>query len=423
MANLPDLLTPPSGQHRPTVLALLLLICAAFGPIAICADEAPPLRLYVDVDLTHTSAVGDAIVLGVRTALAMSDRAEAIEVVPVDHRGNARRSLRTLVGAVADPQAIAVVGGMHSPAYLTFNKEINALRIPVLLPWSAGAAITRQAATPDNWFFRVSVDDAKAAPFLVGQTARAGCRLVDLIVVDGPWGRANAQAAAAALAAWNRPEPQVYTIPVSGGSHLAAEITARIKSAGTDCVIMVATVEASADLLAAIYTNGPPLTVFSHWGIFGQPARNLLPGGEVDAVDLRVLGTCGLHRRYRLEARLAAIDAAASGLAGRPVQIDLLDAPHAFLHAYDLTKLFLKALARAEAQPGWVESGSDPWARRDRVRAAFYRIERLDGLLKTYRRPFTAVSEDNPDGHEALGATDLCLTRFDRNGRVRPLRR
>jgi branched-chain amino acid transport system substrate-binding protein len=45
----------------------------------------------------------------------------------------------------------------------------------------------------------------------------------------------------------------------------------------------------------------------------------------------------------------------------------------------------------------------------------------VHGLLKRYERPFTPVAIGNPDGHEALGFDDLCLTGIDENGHLSPL--
>ena len=38
--------------------------------------------------------------------------------------------------------------------------------------------------------------------------------------------------------------------------------------------------------------------------------------------------------------------------------------------------------------------------------------------MKTYDRPFSDLTPDNRDGHEALGPDDLCLTRYAENGEL-----
>jgi len=36
----------------------------------------------------------------------------------------------------------------------------------------------------------------------------------------------------------------------------------------------------------------------------------------------------------------------------------------------------------------------------------------VKGLIKTYRKPFSVWSDDNPDAHEALDENDLSLAKF-----------
>lgn len=50
------------------------------------------------------------------------------------------------------------------------------------------------------------------------------------------------------------------------------------------------------------------------------------------------------------------------------------------------------------------------------MRDALERLEEpIPGLLKTYQRPF---SSEGADAHEALGADDLCLARYDEAGNI-----
>lgn len=415
--------TETSRGRRPRWRAVWvwLWLAGALCGAPVAASDA--LRLYVDADFTHTPAVGDGIVLGVRTALALYDPGGRIELVVVDHRANARRSLRTLERAARDPRAVGVIGGMHSPPYLMFNDEINALEIPVLLPWSAGGAITRRSAGRGNWFFRVSVDDTKAAPFLVREAATSGCRRPGLVVLDNSWGLGNAELALSAMAELGLPRPKVHVIPISGGPQLSRRIVQALIGADADCAILVANPEASADMLRSVHESGRGITIFSHWGILGQPAAHLMPARDLSALDIRILGTCGLSRTHKMPSYEDRVLDMAATLASEPVELRELTAPHAFLHAFDLTRLFLEALSHG-AEPGsemgdMGEVGIE--ARRAALRDGLYAVRELEGFLKTYQRPFSPVSAANPDGHEALGAEDLCLSRFGADGHLLPI--
>jgi branched-chain amino acid transport system substrate-binding protein len=90
--------------------------------------------------------------------------------------------------------------------------------------------------------------------------------------------------------------------------------------------------------------------------------------------------------------------------------------PVAFAHAYDLGLLLSAAVAQASSDDRWTE-GHTP--RRAALRDALEALEApVDGLLKTYSRPFTEFSDAKPDGHEALSQEDLCLVHVTRDGGV-----
>jgi branched-chain amino acid transport system substrate-binding protein len=63
-------------------------------------------------------------------------------------------------------------------------------------------------------------------------------------------------------------------------------------------------------------------------------------------------------------------------------------------NAYDAMHLVALAIEKAGSTDG------------DAIRQGFYKIDRYDGLIKTYTKPFT------PDNHDAIGADDYVWTRF-----------
>ena len=67
--------------------------------------------------------------------------------------------------------------------------------------------------------------------------------------------------------------------------------------------------------------------------------------------------------------------------------------------------------------PDW--AGSDIVRRRRAVHRSLEHLQRpVEGILGRYRRPFGPYSAEHPDAHEALGARDLCTSRFDQDGRL-----
>ena len=71
-------------------------------------------------------------------------------------------------------------------------------------------------------------------------------------------------------------------------------------------------------------------------------------------------------------------------------------------NAYDATMLAAMAITLAGSTTG------------DQVRQAFYKIDRYEGLIKTYSKPFT------PTTHDALGENDYVWAQFIDN-RILPV--
>ena len=223
--------------RRSALCAAFLLCLAALAASAEAPQER--WRVYIDADFTHTPAVAQGIEAGIRAALVHHGAAADIAILTQDHRGNSRRSLDTLRTAASDPLAIAVVGGMQSPPYLTYNSDINALGIPVLLPWASSAPITRSAPASRNWMFRVAVDDKSALPYLARQAYTAGCRHPATVVVDTPWGLGSAIELDRQFEALDFQPVGVWRMPLASGQAVAAGVAQQVAAA--DCVMLAAT--------------------------------------------------------------------------------------------------------------------------------------------------------------------------------------
>jgi branched-chain amino acid transport system substrate-binding protein len=120
------------------------------------------VQLLIDADYTISAKAAQAIELGLRTALEEENfrlGGQQVEIVPMDHRANVKRSLRTYGHYTKNDHALAIIGGLHSPPYLKHKDYLNKNGILTLLPWSAAGPITRASAGYENWIFRLSVDD------------------------------------------------------------------------------------------------------------------------------------------------------------------------------------------------------------------------------------------------------------------------
>lgn len=393
------------------ILPTTLFLISLFWQSAV----AQTLELHIDADYSISVDASLSIESGVRTALSEVGGQIAgyqIDVVANDHRGNVKRSLRTMENFLENDRALAVVGGLHSPPYLTNQKFINQNGVLTLLPWSAAGPITRPALGDDNWIFRLSVDDFKTAPFLVDEAMQGGeCTDIGLVLIDTGWGRGNQAALSAVLN--TRGSPPVFSQFFGSNINATnADILAKdFAVSGADCAIILSDWDNGAEVMLALHERAPNARIFSHWGIMGGAFAQRVPNDIRADLDLRVLQTCGLRREADgsdiLSAALRAADETFDSLSDVPAQTG-------FVHGYDLTRIFIAAVRQASTTQEW---NGNIVAKRLAVRNALEQLDgAVEGILKTYATPFEPYTTENIDAHEALGSADLCMAKFNTDG-------
>lgn len=395
----------------------LFYICCVFAASfgfwqTSSAETDRRLRIYLDADRFNNFASARSIEMGVRTALSRTElhpKGINFEILPLDHRGNVKRSLRNLMTFQQDADGLVVFGGMHSPPYLTYRDRINEQGILLLLPWSAAGPITRGDHKP-NWIFRASVDDMKAGPFLADNAVvRGECKQPALLLLNSGWGRFNEKTIGDALSKHGIENAPSYYIDAAITAETARITSRDIISYGADCVIFVGVTSGGAEVMTELAKAPQQIRVFSHWGITGGNFLERTTHAVREQLDLRFLQSCLPFESSDNPAVIEATKAARRLFPDEFTSLETIAAPVGFAHGYDLGLLLLAAL-RSGPTTG------DATTLQARVRTA---LETLDdpvqGLMKTYRTPF---SEDGLDAHEALGAEDLCLARYDAGGRI-----
>ncbi|WP_195822063.1 ABC transporter substrate-binding protein [Roseobacter sp. MH60115] len=399
---------------------LKTLLCVLVLGFASSAS-AERLTLYIDADFSISKRAAEAIELGVHTALAEVDHQVAgilLDVVRKDHRANSKRTLGNLRAFQNDPQAIAIVGGSLSPPYLTNREYINENGILLLLPWSAAGPITRADEGDENWIFRLSVDDTKAGPFLVSRAVNnAHCSRTALLLIDTGWGRANSSTMQEAFNDAEQDAPPVFMFSAGLGTASARSIAQSIATVRPDCVIMLASASSGALLVNELHNVLPGLKIISHWGILAGAFETQVSPDARMGLRIEVLQTCGLEVEKSGGAVLARALEGASLLGRQFSSLSEVPSSTGFVHGYDLTKLFLAALEQAVGSAAWADAPIE--ARRDMVRLALENLPApIEGILKSYERPFRPYSMTDRDAHEALGAPDLCMATFAETGRL-----
>jgi branched-chain amino acid transport system substrate-binding protein len=129
--------------------------------------------------------------------------------------------------------------------------------------------------------------------------------------------------------------------------------------------------------------------IVSHWGPAGGRFTELAGPNAKDVVFVQTYSFFGKLSPVG-ERELAALKAKYPDIKGAA---DVTPAV-GVANAYDAMHLAALAIEKAGKTEG------------DAIRQGFYKIDKYDGLIKNYTKPFT------PENHDALGENDYVWTRF-----------
>ena len=398
-----------------SILRNLALVSGLCAPAA--AQSLPVLEVHIDADYSISPHAAMAIEKGFASAFSETDfeaGGAKLKLVRRDHRANVKRSRAHMEDFLESPYAIAMVGGLHSPPYLTHRDFINENGVLFLLPWSAAGPITRGSFNDQNWMFRLSVDDTKAGEYLVTRAMdQSGCENLSLVLIDTGWGRANFTTLSRALNARGKMPASTHFFDVSIGRSTAKTLAENLRRHNADCAVLLADWDNGAMLVNAFSELPDNLRVFSHWGVMGGPFDSHVDHATRERVSLEILQTCGLGREKQQAPEL--INALAQA-PDAPRALAEIPASAGFVHGYDLGRIFVSAIRQASQTELW---GGSIHQKRNALRKSLEALEApVDGVLKTYVAPFAQFGPDAPDAHEALGSKDLCMARFAAAGHL-----
>lgn len=414
--------SPASLLCRVATAASLALGFVALPETARADAEDAPIvyRIHLNQDRSRTTVASRAIEFGLKAALIDLDvegiipgKRVAFDFVINDHRTNIYRAKLNYEKFLQDDRALVSFADVHSPPLIRYKKWLNANGVLTLVPWAAGAPVTRSDGS-ENWIFRLSVDDRSAsyvfAEYAFGQRA---CRDLHFLLIDNPWGRANAQALIQAMQDSHRRPASISWIPWNMEADVARRMVNMVRYTREDCILIVASGEASAriiDALGELPKRQRP-TVLSHWGVATSDFAARVPLRAREAVNLKFIQSC--HDLFAQDAKTALAFQRLRRVAGEAEWTNpAMPAAPGFVHAYDLGLLLGAALRQAKLTG---EVAHDRRALRDALEAL---EEPVEGLLKTYQRPFTPAVQ-GAYAHEALLSQNLCMARFDENNAIR----
>lgn len=416
--------TLPARMWLWTLLAALTIAEPAFAQLPDSSRLASAAHTAAANDAIRKDASGDPILVGLNACttgklgqsgqaikrgilIAMHEINRAggvlgrqLKLVEKDNRGMPARGVDNLVDLSRMEDLVAVVGGLNTPVALAQLKAIHKERVIYLGPWAAGTPIVDNGHKP-NFVFRVSARDEYAGGFLVRKALERGLDKPGLLLWRTGWGRSNHKAMTAAMARYNMEPAGVEWFNTSQRS-MADEID-RLVRAGANAIILVANAPEGLTAIRnmAALPDAKRVPIISHWGITGAEIVQKDPQAFKD-VDLTFLQTYSFLEPHSpdIARRVATAYCKHFGACGPVTEIF---SPVGTAHAYDLIHLLKRAIEAA----GSTERGA--------VRNALERLDRYDGLVRTYNPPFT------PTRHDALDESDFRLSRYDEQGAIIPV--
>ena len=385
--------------------ALRLLLVAALAPFAAAAAPVAGQPVYIGLDAEFgyaDSSSAEAIREGILIAIEEINGAGGVlggRPLALEERANhsvPARSIENVKELAAKPDLVAVFCGRFSPTVLEALPTIHQLGIPLLDPWSAADAIVDNGFTP-NYAFRLSLRDSWAMPVMLRHAEKLGVDRVGMMLLNTSWGRGNLEVAEKYVA--EHPGLKLAGVHwFNWNDKSFLEKYQSLRSQGAKGIILVANANEAEILIREV--AGLPvkdrIPIVSHWGVTGGRLAELA-GPAMGKVELSVVQTYGFIGATDPVARrvVAAHERLFKTSGARAIR-----SPVGVAHAYDLTHLLARAIARAGTTD------------RKAIRDALERLGPYKGLIREYAKPFT------PTRHEALAPELVHMAEYAEDGAI-----
>ena len=385
--------------RRTLIAAAAATLAAAMSPLAMAAD---PIKIGLVTALSGQSAqAGEALTRGMSIAIDEINAkggllgGRKLELVRRDDEGNPAKGVVAARELIFKEKVTVLFGGLDTPVSMAIVPIINQEKVPFVGPWAAGTGVTKNGANP-NYAFRVSAVDELVDKAMLNyaqktfKSSKAG-----LILVNNPWGESNEKGIVAALAEKGLKPAGVEKFEASDVDVVPQ--LSRLKAAGADTLYLVGNVGPSAQVVKSLDRMGWKVPVVSHWGPAGGRFTEL---AGPNAKNVHFIQTFSFFGKLSPvgEKVVAELKAKYPAIKGP----DDITPAVGVANAYDGMQLAALAIAKAGSTNG------------DAVREGFYKIDRYEGLIKTYVKPFS------PTVHDALQADDYVWAQFIDN-RILPV--
>jgi branched-chain amino acid transport system substrate-binding protein len=387
-------------KTRRTVLAAALAAATCYTmPLALAAE---PIKIGLVTALSGQSALsGEAITRGLSVAIDEINvkggllGGRKLELVRRDDEGNPTKGVTAARELIYKEKVAVIFGGLDTPVSIAIVRMANQEKVPFMGPWAAGTPITKNGATP-NFAFRVSaVDELVDRGMLSYAQKTFKAAKPGMILVNNAWGESNEKGLSAALAAKGMTAAGIEKFEATDVD-VVPQLT-RLKMAGADVLFMVGNVGPSSQVVKSLDRMGWKVPIVSHWGPAGGRFTELAGPSAKNVHFVQTYSFFGKQSPVG-EQVIKALKAKYPDIKGAE---DITPAV-GVANAYDAMQLAALAIGKAGSTDG------------DAVRQGFYKIDRYEGLIKTYVKPFS------PEVHDALNEHDYVWAYFNDN-RILPV--
>ena len=380
---------------------VLVLAIVATTVVAGFTQTKPPVVVALVAAMSGGSALsGEAIKRGLTVAIDEINAkggvlgGRKIELVIRDEEGNPSKGVTAARDVIEREKAVAVFGGLHSPVGLAMMPVFHELKVPYVGTWAAATGITRNPNKP-NFMFRVSANDDSVDHFLAKHVSESlGKKKPGVILENTPWGASNQEGLTKWFAKMNV-QPVGFEKFNWNDPDMTPQLL-RLKNGGADAIVMVANAPEGAQVVKGRAKIGWNVPTVSHWGISGGRFAELT--GELSESVVFVQTYSFFGKQSEVGERVIAALKTKFGIKGPE---DIL-APVGTANAYDAMQLVALAIEKAGAADG------------AKLRDALENLGDYRGLIKTYKRPFTA------EEHDALTESDYILVTW-KGGKIVPV--
>lgn len=384
---------------------IVALIASALAGSALwAADVKRPVKVAVSAEYgLQGSFAAQSIEKGVALAVAEINQrggvlgGRRLEVIRRDDRGLPARAIDNLRELARDPDVVATFCGRFSPVALELAPVATETQMLLLDPWAAADGIANNGQKP-NFVFRLSLIDTWAIEAMLDHARKRRMMKLLALLPNTGWGRSSQAAIERYLK--NRRDLRVELTWYNWGDTEFTEQMLIARREKSDAILLVANESEAKHILRMIESQEAEerLPVIAHWGMTAGDFNRVTEGraSRMDFVTVQTFAF-SLHPTGRQAGVLQ------SGERYLGEDVRRIPAMVGFAHAYDLMHILANAIDKAGITD------------RKRVRDAMEHLGHYDGLVRSYRRPFSPIE------HEALSRDQVFIARYAADGSLIPV--